>query len=125
MTEPKPAGTPSGPCRLVLAWIIAVVVIWSVAAIYGQVGKPDQNVELPQSSVLELGRIALSTYRRTRLLDGGNGTASVLLFPAFSGYSLPATRQQPRGARRNPAKPFLASVCIDVECPALVRDNFL
>jgi hypothetical protein len=51
MTEPKPAGTPSGPCRLVLAWIIAVVVIWSVAAIYGQVGKPDQNAELPQSSV--------------------------------------------------------------------------
>jgi hypothetical protein len=41
----------SGVLHLVIAWAIAVIVIWIFATTYGQLGRPNRDVELPQSPV--------------------------------------------------------------------------
>jgi len=41
----------SGVLHLVIAWAIAVTVIWTFAAAYGQLGRPERAVDLPQSPV--------------------------------------------------------------------------
>ena|SRR5438309_3593714 len=76
--------------RLVIAWAIAVTVIWTFATIYGQVGKPERELELPQSPVGVLSSWDGTRYRH--LAEQGYSTKEeerqlLNLFPLFPGIS--------------------------------------
>jgi len=80
----------SGVLHLVIAWAIAVTVIWIFAAIYGQAGRPERAVELPQSPVDVLSSWDGMHYRH--LAEHGYSTEGeeirrLNLFPLFPAIS--------------------------------------
>ncbi|PYL53201.1 MAG: hypothetical protein DMF29_09100 [Verrucomicrobia bacterium] len=80
----------SGVLDLVIAWAIAVIVIWIFAAIYGQAGRPERAVELPQSPVDVLSSWDGMHYRH--LAEHGYSTKGeeirrLNLFPLFPAMS--------------------------------------
>src|SRR5258708_2346674 len=83
--------TASSPIlRLGIAWAIAVTVIWIFAAIYGQMGRPERELELPQSPVGVLSSWDGMHYRH--LAEHGYSTEGreirrLNLFPLFPGIS--------------------------------------
>jgi len=76
--------------RLIIAWAIAVTVIWIVAAIYGQAGKPKHAIELPQSPIDVLSSWDGTHYRhlaeRGYSIEGGE-IRRLNLFPLFPAMS--------------------------------------
>src|SRR5947209_13645825 len=80
----------SGVLHLVIAWAIAVTVIWTFAAAYGQLGKPERAVDLPQSPVDVLSSWDGTHYRH--LAEHGYSTEGterrrLNLFPLFPAMS--------------------------------------
>jgi hypothetical protein len=76
--------------RLVIAWAIAITVIWIFAAIYGQVGRPECKLELPQSPVGVLSSWDGAHYRH--LAEHGYSTEGreirrLNFFPLFPAIS--------------------------------------
>lgn len=80
----------SGVLHLVIAWAIAVTIIWIFATTYGQLGRPNRNVELPQSPVDVLSSWDGTHYRH--LAEHGYSTEGeeirrLNLFPLFPAMS--------------------------------------
>jgi hypothetical protein len=76
--------------RLVIAWAIAVTVIWIFAAVYGQVGRPQREIEMPQSPVGVLSSWDGEHYRH--LTEHGYSTEGreirrLNFFPLFPAIS--------------------------------------
>ncbi len=80
----------SGVLHLVIAWAIAVTIIWIIATTYGQIGRPDRAVKLPQSPVDVLSSWDGMHYRH--LIEHGYSTKEeerqlLNLFPLFPAIS--------------------------------------
>jgi hypothetical protein len=80
----------SGALRLVIAWAIAVTIIWIIATTYGEFGRPEHVTELPQSPVDVLSSWDGTHYRH--LAEHGYSTKEeerrrLNLFPLFPAMS--------------------------------------
>ena len=80
----------SGFLHLVIAWAIAVTIIWIIATTYGQIGRPHRAVKLPQSPVDVLSSWDGMHYRH--LAEHGYSTEGkevrrLNLFPLFPAMS--------------------------------------